>query len=120
MIPLCLHLPVIALNLGSFFEHLQYQRILQFLMGLNDNYSQARGQILLMQQIPSINQVYAMINQDESQKMVAESSRVMSESMTPTTMFTSKPVNGNQKQKKNYNPGAFCDFCRMKGHVREG
>lgn len=74
----CLHPPTIALSLGIFFEHLQYPRILQFLMGLSDSYSQARGQILLMQQIPSINQVITMINQDESQKMVAGSSKMMS------------------------------------------
>nr|XP_010312992.1 uncharacterized protein LOC104644611 [Solanum lycopersicum] len=41
-------------------------RMLQFLMGLNDGYAQARSQIMLMHQLPSINQVYAMISQDES------------------------------------------------------
>ncbi|KAH0692239.1 hypothetical protein KY285_019336 [Solanum tuberosum] len=76
----------------EFFEHLQYQRMLQFLMGLNDSYSQARSQILLMHQIPTINQVYAMINQDES---VTDS-----------------------RSKKPYNPNAFCDYCHMKGHMR--
>lgn len=31
----------------EYSEHLQKQRLLQFLMGLNDGYSNARGQILM-------------------------------------------------------------------------
>lgn len=87
-------------------------------MGLSDSYSQAKSQILLMQQIPSINQVYAMINLNESQKMLAGSSRVMSDNLMPTTMFTSKNNHGIQRQKKNYNPNVFCDLCRMEGHSK--
>jgi len=37
-------------------------------MGLNDSYIQARSQILMMNPTPSVNQCYAMIVQDESQK----------------------------------------------------
>ena len=74
----------------EFYDHLQYQRMLQFLMGLNDNYSQARGQILLMSQLPSVNQAYALVNQDESQKLEVGSSRLVLENMAPTTMFTSR------------------------------
>lgn len=59
-----------------------------------------------------------MINQDESQKIVAGSSRMMCENMTPTTMFTSKLNHGSQRQKKSFNPNVFCDFCHMKGHLK--
>lgn len=71
----------------EFFEHLQHQRMLQFLMGLNDSYSQVRSHILLLSQLPSINQAYAMISQDESQKLVAGSSKFMPESLTPTALL---------------------------------
>lgn len=43
------------------------QKLLQFLMGLNDNYGQARSQILMMNPFRSMNQCYAMIIPDESQ-----------------------------------------------------
>jgi len=100
----------------EFFEQLQFQRMLQFLMGLNDSYYQTRSQILLMPQIPTINQVYAMVNQDESQKMVVSSSRLMMpENSNPTAMFTARPL---QKPRKAYNPNASCDFCHMKGHLK--
>ncbi|XP_069146899.1 uncharacterized protein [Solanum lycopersicum] len=79
----------------EFYDHLQYQRMLQFLMGLNDNYSQARSQILLIPQLPNVNQAYALVNQDESQKLVAGS-----------------------KTEKPYAPNAVCDYCHIKGHLR--
>ncbi|XP_070009476.1 uncharacterized protein [Nicotiana sylvestris] len=40
-------------------------------MGLNDGYSQARSQILMMSPTPSVNQASALIAQDESQKLVS-------------------------------------------------
>ncbi|XP_070057628.1 uncharacterized protein [Nicotiana tomentosiformis] len=38
------------------FDHQQYQRLSQFLMGLNDNYSQARSQILMKSKMSVVNQ----------------------------------------------------------------
>nr|XP_016505496.1 PREDICTED: uncharacterized protein LOC107823374 [Nicotiana tabacum] len=87
-----------------------------FFMGLNDGYSQARSQILMKNKEPSMNQAYAMILQDESQKMVAGSHTIPIESMEPTTLFTSR--NNTQKQRRNCN--IECDFYHMRGHTREG
>ena len=55
----------------EYVEQLQYQRLLQFLMGLNDSYSSARGQILMMHNLPNVNQAYALVIQDESQRVIA-------------------------------------------------
>ena len=38
----------------EYVEQLQYQLLLQFLMGLNDSYSSARGQILMMTIYPML------------------------------------------------------------------
>ncbi|XP_075095218.1 uncharacterized protein LOC142173512 [Nicotiana tabacum] len=46
------------------------ERLIQFLMGLNDSYGQARGTILMMNPLPSINHAYSLVLQDESQKEV--------------------------------------------------
>ncbi|XP_075080231.1 uncharacterized protein LOC142165758 [Nicotiana tabacum] len=97
----------------KYLAHLQYQRLWQFLMGLNDGYSQARSQILMKNKAPSVNQAYAMILQDESQRIVGGSHTVPIESMEPTTLFTSR--NNTQKQRRNYN--VECDFCHIKGHT---
>ena len=55
----------------EFIVHLQKLKLFQFLMGLNDSYNQARSQILLMSPLPSINQAYAMVMGDESQRSVS-------------------------------------------------
>lgn len=43
----------------DFVEFVKRQKLLQFLMGLNDSYEQARGQILKLAPIPSVNQAYS-------------------------------------------------------------
>lgn len=43
------------------------KRLLQFLSGWNDSYDQFRRQILLKFNVSSINKVYAMVTEDESQ-----------------------------------------------------
>lgn len=67
-------------------EQMQYQRLLQFLMGLNGSYSQARGQILMMSNLPNVNQAYPMVVQDESQKGIAGT---VHDGIEPTTLYTS-------------------------------
>lgn len=48
------------------YYHAEY--VMSFLMGLNDTYSQVRGQLLLMDPIPPINKVFALITQGEPKK----------------------------------------------------
>lgn len=40
---------------------------MQFLMGLHESYTGIRGQILLMNPLPTVNQAYGMIKQEETQ-----------------------------------------------------
>lgn len=101
--------------------YLQRQKLYQFLMGLNDNYGQARSQILMMTPLPSLNQAYALIISDESQKSMASSTSAgllgavpVSNGYDPTAMYSKE---GNQKYKKNFN--LFCEFCKMKGHTKD-
>ncbi|XP_075112317.1 uncharacterized protein LOC142182184 [Nicotiana tabacum] len=46
------------------------QRVIQFLIGLNDVYGQARGNILMMNPLPSLDHAYSLLLQDESQREV--------------------------------------------------
>jgi len=104
----------------EYVEQMQYQRLLQFMMGLNDSYSQARGQILMMHTLPNVNQAYALVIQDECQKGIAGNINEGMESLAMYTNRTSRPQQFNNRlnPRKNYQ-SLYCDFCNMKGHVRE-
>ncbi|KAH0682513.1 hypothetical protein KY285_020026 [Solanum tuberosum] len=54
-------------------SHLQYMKLFAFLMGLNESYTQARSQILMMIPLPSVNKAYSKIISDESQRVTAGS-----------------------------------------------
>ncbi|XP_070048914.1 uncharacterized protein [Nicotiana tomentosiformis] len=52
----------------DYVELLNQQRLLQFLGGLNDSYNQASHQILMKSTESSLNQAYAIVIEDETQK----------------------------------------------------
>ncbi|XP_070028588.1 uncharacterized protein LOC142170500 [Nicotiana tabacum] len=78
----------------EYAENKEQQRLVQFLMGLNETYAQARSQVLLSVPIPTLNQAYNMIMQDESQR-------------------------SNRFRKNNENSVLQFDYCLMKGHTKE-
>ncbi|KAA3458639.1 UBN2_3 domain-containing protein [Gossypium australe] len=77
--------------------HVQQQRLLQFLMGLNESYATAYSQNLLMQPFSFLNQAYSVLLQEESQRMYS-STFALSE---PTTLYSS---NGQGSSKKSQGP----------------
>ncbi|XP_070026569.1 uncharacterized protein [Nicotiana sylvestris] len=95
----------------KFIEHLHKQKLYQFLMGLNDSYSQARSQILMIKHVPSVNQAFAMLISKESQRNVTGSAGILGSSPNATgghyestTLYSSKP---DYKFKKKGGAGAY-------------
>jgi hypothetical protein len=54
-------------------EFMNKDHMITFLMGLNEQFSQVRGQILLMDPLPNISAAYSMILQEEKQREVGSS-----------------------------------------------
>ncbi|XP_027767973.1 uncharacterized protein LOC114074310 [Solanum pennellii] len=112
----------------EYVDSMLRQKLLQFLMGLNDNYSHARSQILMMSTPPTVNQCYAMIIQDESQRELSGDHYNLGGQMDPTALFTSRSGgnnfsgqnnrSGNVKFNKQRSGYLYCDHCDMKGHNR--
>ncbi|KAL3368870.1 hypothetical protein AABB24_009597 [Solanum stoloniferum] len=114
----------------DFVEHLERQKLFQFLMGLNDGYAHARSQILTLSPEPSVNQAYAMIIQDESQNMLVGGNCVVAGRMEPSTFYAIEKDATTMYSTRSLGPGQssgsgdhqyqrkHCDFCNMKGHTR--
>lgn len=85
-------------------------------MGLNDGYSQARSQILMKSKMLDVNQAYALIVQDESQRLAVGSNFSGYDGAGPnsTVLFTARNAGSKKKSW-----GTMCDFCHVKGHMRE-
>ncbi|XP_075101989.1 uncharacterized protein LOC142177399 [Nicotiana tabacum] len=103
----------------NFIEFMQKQKVLKFLMGLNDNYEQARSQILMTSPTPSFNKAYAMLVERESERSVANTSTV-GEGIDLAALLAGKGGNYQNYQKPKRNWNVQCDFCHMKGHTKEG
>lgn len=74
----------------KYVEYFEYQRMLQFLMGLNESYAQSSNRILNMSPIPSINKAYSIIISEESRRSLANHTTNVSEVHEETAPFTNK------------------------------
>ncbi|KAH0640292.1 hypothetical protein KY285_036878 [Solanum tuberosum] len=95
-------------------------------MRLNESFGQARSQILLMSHVPTINQAYYMIVNDECQKVTYSRSTIGLSNISITGvdslgMYSRtggiSSTQGYNKSKKNFI--VVCEFCRCKGHTKD-
>lgn len=86
-------------------EQREEDRLMQFLMGLNESYKAVRSNILMMSPLPNVRQAYSLIVQEEMQRQV---------SSEPTENFSIAAAvpgkGGNPRQK-------MCDHCNRSGHT---
>ena len=94
-------------------DFLQMEYLMDFLMGLTENFSQARAQILLMDPLPSIRRAFSLLLQEEQQRSIGSFS-----STTPAMAFavassTSKNNSINRPRKDRL----VCTHCNIPGHI---
>ncbi|XP_069151559.1 uncharacterized protein [Solanum lycopersicum] len=105
-----------------------YTVVLRRSSGIDVMQCHARSQILMMNTSPTVNQCYAMIIQDESQRELSGDQYNLGGQMDPTTLFTSgsggnnfnsqSNRSGNVKLNKQRSGYLYCDHCDMRGHNR--
>ncbi|GKV49000.1 hypothetical protein SLEP1_g55774 [Rubroshorea leprosula] len=88
------------------------KKVHQFLMGLNENFSTMRSQILNMEPLPSLNKVYSMTTKEEKQQMV-------SASRSPTIEATALAAKTSYNEKVSTSGKPHCDNCKRIGHTKE-
>ncbi|XP_019242160.1 PREDICTED: uncharacterized protein LOC109222244, partial [Nicotiana attenuata] len=107
-------------NSKEYVEHLQHQRLMQFLSGLNETYEQVRHQILMKTMEPTLNQAYALIIEDESQN--ASTHTIFPNRGDLVAMQAGRgqaPMQNIRGQYKGKKPFLKCDYCNKPGHSKE-
>ncbi|XP_075077902.1 uncharacterized protein LOC142164245 [Nicotiana tabacum] len=96
-------------------------RLIQFLMGLNDAYTAVRSNILILTPLPSINQAYSLLIQDEKQREIHIAQNPVETAFMAQNQPTyfQKYVNGEGKLKANLEGkknNLVCNYCKKTGH----
>ncbi|XP_075475807.1 uncharacterized protein LOC142512623 [Primulina tabacum] len=92
------------------------EKVMQFLMGLNDSYAAIRGQILLMQPLPDTRRVYSLILQQEKQVEVSLNCGNMNHHAMIVGQ-NSKTTQAHQEQKQKAQ--LHCSYCNRDNHSIE-
>ncbi|GKU93759.1 hypothetical protein SLEP1_g7327 [Rubroshorea leprosula] len=93
---------------GAAKEYMKAQeteKVHQFLMGLNENFSTVRSQILSTEPLPSLNKLYAMTTKEEKQQAVAAS-------RSPIIEATTLAAKMNHTGKSSMPRKPRCDHCK--------
>ncbi|XP_016647144.1 PREDICTED: uncharacterized protein LOC107880362 [Prunus mume] len=94
-------------------EREEKERVMQFLMGLNDTYSTVRGSILMMNPLPDTRKVHGLVLQHERQVEVTSRNDSL---ITPHAMQISRSsVAGSSQPRKSLK----CTYCDGDGHTKE-
>ncbi|GJS54375.1 cysteine-rich receptor-like protein kinase 8 [Tanacetum coccineum] len=111
------------------------KRLIQFLMGLDECYTNIRGQILLMQPLPTAAKAYTMLRQKEKQRdtqkqhlntpIALNTYKHPNSSSTNTSQTNNNPIHSNNhpntqsERRGTFRKGVFCGYCKKEGHHKE-
>ncbi|XP_019058655.1 PREDICTED: uncharacterized protein LOC109116881 [Tarenaya hassleriana] len=98
-------------------EFYDRRNVVRFLMRLNESYTLARQQILMMEPLPTISKAYNLISQEEQQKFVSAPSDSMAfHTQTLGSGQQSSYPNASRSQVKNKSKPQ-CSHCGIFGRI---
>ncbi|CAN6681317.1 unnamed protein product [Malus baccata var. baccata] len=109
-------------GLKGLAEREEKERVMQFLMGLNDSYSVVRGSILMMSPLPDTHRVHGLILQHERQMDVASRRELGTSSHAMQVQRPPAPSSSNDRF-PSPSAGSFsrkslkCTYCDGDGHL---
>ncbi|XP_070026075.1 uncharacterized protein [Nicotiana sylvestris] len=119
------------------FQFKENERLIQFLMGLNETYGPTKSNIQMINPLPTVNHAYSLLIQDENQRekhvnthFSGDGSSFLAGSPQHTTQlssgnqFSTQQKNGNVANKgnnvyKGNRNAQICSYCKMTNHTIE-
>ncbi|CAM8951474.1 unnamed protein product [Rhodiola kirilowii] len=95
-------------------------RVIEFLMGLNEDYAHTRTHILALRELPSLDVVYDMALNAESQQKVTKNVLVEASTLYSNQQDSSGYSKGQMRNTQGKPRGKlYCTHCQMNGHTKE-
>ncbi|CAN1763561.1 hypothetical protein LINPERHAP1_LOCUS8879, partial [Linum perenne] len=119
----CVCSPICSCPLVKIRLYQEHDYVIRFLRGLNDNFSSPRSQVMLLEHLPSLNKVFAMMIQQErditahSQPVGESQSHAFlakAGSQTLSRVLAPRPLNFKKQGKR-----PVCSYCGFVGHTVE-
>ncbi|KAL5540630.1 hypothetical protein UlMin_043205 [Ulmus minor] len=105
-----------GLRVWSDHQHKEY--VLHFLMGLNESYAQIRGQILMMEPLPTINKVFSLVIQEERHRNIGGNSAIPVSKPLAFGSNYNAPT-GSSGGSKTKRDKVTCTHCGFIGHTKD-
>jgi len=97
--------------------HRNEDQIMQFLTGLNDQFLVVRTQVVLLDPLPSLNKVYSLVVQEESNNASLTQLSVFEDSSIQVNATDTRKSQGRGKSFSQHKPTRFCTFCNRTNHT---
>ncbi|KAB2626912.1 hypothetical protein D8674_020530 [Pyrus ussuriensis x Pyrus communis] len=105
-------------GLRGLAEREEKERVMQFLMGLNESYATVQGSILMMSPLPDTRRVHGLILQHERQMDVASRRNMGTSSHAMQVQRTYASSSSNSKTSNTFSRKSLkCTYCDGDGHL---
>ncbi|GKA84189.1 putative RNA-directed DNA polymerase [Tanacetum coccineum] len=107
-------------------SHNQFIRLMQFLMDLDDVFSNVRSNILITEPLPDVKYAFATLSRDESYKInsihsvvnkIGSTNAFVSKSNNDWSANRPNQINQNKRFSRGPNLNLVCKNCNMVGHT---
>uniref|UniRef100_A0A803QH13 Polyprotein n=1 Tax=Cannabis sativa TaxID=3483 RepID=A0A803QH13_CANSA len=115
-----LYCPLPVCNCGAMKIVQEYQeedKVMEFLIGLNESYGAVRSQILMQDPLPAVNKAYASVIQEERQRSITAIPNTVADSdknASDSSGVTADQFSGNATFNRSK---VTCHHCGMLGHI---
>ena len=99
----------------------EHNKIIKFLAGLNESYASARSQIIMKKNVPTLAEVYNLLDQDYSQRNInpVQTASAFQVAASPTLSAPSNVVSINAAYNGQKSTRPICSHCGYNGHTKD-